>query len=316
VGRLTVSAAYRPADGPAGGGDFYDVVELDAGRVAIIVGDASGHGRAALARAVLTRYTLRAYVEAGLEPRSALQLGGKVLAGDGEEFTTVVIAVHDPAQRTLTYSSAGHPPPLVRDATSLEPPATWSSPPIGWGVPTGRAQTTVFLGPRTRACFYSDGLTEARVDGTMLGRDGLDDVFRRLESSPASAAAVLEDVRGRADASADDMAVCVVEASDGHATPASEQEIEVTGEQLTSPRMHHFLRACRVPRDEIGRALALAHPIVAEHGSALLRLRFEDSTATLDVTRPAVAAGPQLAVPRVNEAGALALARIATGVAD
>jgi hypothetical protein len=80
--------------------------------------------------------------------------------------------------------------------------------------------------------------------------------------------------------------------------------------------MHHFLRACRVRRDEIGRALALAHPIVAEHGSALLRLRFEESTVTLDVARPALAAGPQLAVPRVHEAGALALARIATGVAD
>jgi hypothetical protein len=315
VGRLTVSAAYRPADGPAGGGDFYDVVELDAGRVAIVVGDASGHGRAALARAVLTRYTLRAYVEAGLGPRSALQLGGKVLAGDGEEFTTVVIAVHDPARRTLTYSSAGHPPPLVRDSASPGSPATWTSPPIGWGVPTGRAQTTVFLGSGARACFYSDGLTEARSEGAMLGREGLDDVLGRLGPSP-SAAAVLEAVRARADASPDDMAVCIVEAGAGHATPASEQEIEVDGEQLTSPRMHHFLRTCRVPRTEIGRALAAARPVVAEHGTALLQLRFDESGVTIAVARPDATAGPQLAVPRVGEAGAVALARIATGVAD
>jgi hypothetical protein len=112
------------------------------------------------------------------------------------------------------------------------------------------------------------------------------------------------------------MAVCMVETGPGHATPASEQEIEVDGEQLTSPRMHHFLRACRVPRREITRALAAARPVIAEHGSALLRLRFEDATVTITVAPPGAAASPQLTVPRVREAGAVALARIATGVAD
>jgi chemotaxis family two-component system sensor kinase Cph1 len=102
-----VSVAYRPADGPAAGGDFYDVFALSDGRVAIVLGDVSGHGRAALARAAQKRYTLRAYVEAGLKPRAALRLAGSVLGTVPDDlFTTAAIAVHDPSTASLTYATA------------------------------------------------------------------------------------------------------------------------------------------------------------------------------------------------------------------
>ena len=91
---LGISVAYRPADGPAAGGDFYDVFVPRPGKVAIVLGDVCGHGREAVRHAALSRYTLRAYLQAGLEPRATLRLAGKVLADPrGFRYATVALAL-------------------------------------------------------------------------------------------------------------------------------------------------------------------------------------------------------------------------------
>ncbi len=285
LGGLALSVAYRPAEGPAAGGDFYDAFTIGDTGVGVVLGDASGHGREALTRSALMRYTLRAYVEAGLEPRAALELVGQVLPDQtGEKFTTVAVGVYDTSAGTLTYAMAGHPPPIVVGQTAHDPVTVCSSPAVGWGMPTGRRQTTVSLPAGALVCFFSDGLTESRAGGRMLGRDGLEAMLRR-DGPGASAPALVEQVRARAEDAADDMAACII-APDPPRSASSlrVEQLELDARQLDASHAERFLEACHVSRNEIGPAVALARRIAAESGAAVLHVGVQPEPAHVTVT--------------------------------
>ena len=180
LGALLTTVAYRPADGPAAGGDFYDAFALPDGRVGLLLGDVSGHGRQALAKTTLVRFTVRAHLEAGLSPREALAIAGRSLDGRlSDDFATVIAAIHDPAKGTLTYASAGHPPPIVVGPSRHRAVTVSSSPPIGVGFPTGQRQTVLPMPEGSSVMIYSDGLLEARIDGVPLGPERLAGMARR-----------------------------------------------------------------------------------------------------------------------------------------
>jgi hypothetical protein len=285
LGRLDVSVAYRPAEGPAAGGDFYDVFNLDAGRVAVILGDVSGHGREALARAALTRFTLRAHLELGLVPRTALELAGRRPTGNEDEFATVVVGVYEATSGTLTYATAGHPPPIVLAPRAYRPVTVCASPPLGWGVPTGRRQTTVSLPVGATACFFSDGLPDARSLGEPLGRDRVVEILAALGPS-ARAPQLLERLRHVADEMPDDMAACLIQARAEARGSICLEEIELDARQLAGRKGERFLKACGVPRREIEPALRPARDIAGRFDAAVIRVALDDRGTAVTATPP------------------------------
>jgi serine phosphatase RsbU (regulator of sigma subunit) len=278
LGSLRTSVAYRPADGPGAGGDFYDVLPLAGGSVGFILGDVSGHGRGALARTAFMRYTLRAYLEAGLEPRAALQVAGRVIDENlGGDFATVLLAVHDPEKGSLTYATAGHPAPIVVGPETHHPVTAGSSPPIGVGVPTGLRQTTVPLVPGAIACLFTDGLMDARVPGGILGRGRLEELLREL-GDDASARALIERVSQESRVLSDDIAAVVVSPANGAApTGFRTEQLELSSRELEGPIAHRFLESCGVSGAEAGAAVEKARALAGASGAVILDVLFGEN---------------------------------------
>lgn len=173
---------YQPATRPLHvGGDWYDVVDLDDGRVALVVGDCVGHGLAAATVMGQLRSACRALLLEDPNPRAALTGLDRFAARlRGAACTTAFCAVLDPAAGEMVYSSAGHPPPILvhadRTISILEEGRTI---PLGIRTDRERPEARVSIPPRSALLLYTDGLVERR-------RDSLDHGIAR------AAAAVLE----------------------------------------------------------------------------------------------------------------------------
>jgi hypothetical protein len=261
LGGVALSVATAPALGPAAGGDFHDAFSLSRDRVAILVGDVAGHGRQALADAQLVRHAVRAYLEAGLDPRAAIAMTGAVVDEREEPlFASVLVAVHDRRDGTLTFASAGHEPPIfVSEHGSGLPPVTGWSPPLGTGLETGRRQTAIPLPEGQAVCLVTDGVTEARSLGERIG---VSRVIRWLSALGPSALAsdLVTRLREETDISEDDVTVCMLRALTAAApnTPRVEEAVVEGGDPTYLVR---FLRDCGLPAadaEEAGQALAAA----------------------------------------------------------
>jgi serine phosphatase RsbU (regulator of sigma subunit) len=279
LGPVGTSAAYRPASGPAAGGDFYDVFALADGQLAVIVGDVSGHGREALPHTTLVRFTLRAYLEAGLSPRGALQSAAPVLERQlGGSFATVVLATYNPRERLLVYACAGHPPPIIIGTHAIAPLTACSSPPIGAGEPTGARQTVVSVPGGALACFFTDGVVEARVNGELFGAERLERTLAALDPD-ASSSALLDRVSEQTDRRPDDMAACLLRIDGGPGAPGVQvEELELDRRELARDRVERFLLAGGVEVEEIGGIVHSAREAVQRDGGVVLELHLGDGS--------------------------------------
>ncbi len=157
-----VFASMEPARNV--GGDFYDVIRLDDGRIGLAVADVSDKGVPAALMMMSSRTLLKGAAIGNLEPGKVLQEVNDLLNNENEAamFVTVFYVVYDPATGEFTYANGGHNPPLVihADGSSDLLPLTNG---IALGVAPGieYEQKTVVLAPGDTALLYTDGVTEA-----------------------------------------------------------------------------------------------------------------------------------------------------------
>ncbi len=264
-----VTAAYRPADGPAAGGDFYDVFPLAGGAIGLIVGDMSGHGREALAPTAFMRYTLRAHMESGDDLRVALQRTSEALENASYSgHATVLAAIHRPDKGTFTYAGAGHPAPIV--IPGPEPLTAPASPPLGLGLDTGLRQTTVSVGAGTTIGVFTDGLTEAREEDGFVGRSRVAEILAEL-GDDATAEAVIERVAAAADRVPDDLTLVVLRPTDAPAGPdVTVDELDVRPGE--SDNGHRFIAASGINGSAGRDASRALEEILARGDSSTVRV--------------------------------------------
>jgi predicted ester cyclase len=146
------------------GGDFYDFLELEDGRLGLVVGDATGKGMPAALVMATTRGMLRAVAQSLESPGEVLARVNEALVAEipPNMFVTCLYAILDPKSGSLSYANAGHDLPYLRrhygeGAHELRAAGM----PLGMMPEMSYEEKETSLGEGDRVLFYSDGLVEA-----------------------------------------------------------------------------------------------------------------------------------------------------------
>ncbi|TQJ86081.1 SpoIIE family protein phosphatase [Streptomyces sp. SLBN-31] len=163
IGGLEVASRYQPAGATSEvGGDWFDVIPLDGGKTALVVGDVMGSGITAAATMGRLRTATNTLASLDLDPARLLEHLDRITEDLDHSIATCVYAIHDPALRQCRIANAGHLPPVrLREGRPPELLELPTGAPLGVGG-VAFSTTTVDLGPGDRLVFYTDGLVETR----------------------------------------------------------------------------------------------------------------------------------------------------------
>jgi len=170
---IEIAATYRPA-GANGivGGDWYDAFRTGEDTVDFVVGDVAGHGVPAAALMAQLRNTVRGLAHEGYQPGQALAAMNRLMISHHPTaMATALIGRIDRNDGTLTWSSAGHPPPVIYRppaAAHLHAPRA-SGPPLGTFATATYAEHQLTLTPDTLVVAFTDGLFERRGEHLDVG---------------------------------------------------------------------------------------------------------------------------------------------------
>jgi light-regulated signal transduction histidine kinase (bacteriophytochrome) len=189
---LALAARYVPCGEDVVGGDWYDIVPLPGGRVAIVLGDVAGHGLAAAAITAQLRHALRAHLLRAAGPGAALDGLNEVINSllPGEMATAVVVEL-DPTTGEVAVASAGHLPVIHATSSGADHVREGRGPALGVLDDVGYAEAHLQLAGEDRLLLYSDGLVERRHGDLAAQLEGLRSA---VADGPADPQALLDAV--------------------------------------------------------------------------------------------------------------------------
>lgn len=173
---VSAGARYLPA-GHSGevGGDWYDVIPLSSDRVALVVGDVMGHGVTEAVTMARLRTAVRTLADLDIPPDELFAHLGDLVRDLGDDsYATCLYAEYDPVTRVCTFSTAGHPPPIVihPDGTVVRPEPD-IDPPLGAAEPPFSTYE-LHLPDDSLLVFCTDGLVESATRDIDEGLDQLE----------------------------------------------------------------------------------------------------------------------------------------------
>jgi serine phosphatase RsbU (regulator of sigma subunit) len=212
---LELGAVYESSARMDVGGDVYDYLRLDDGRLAVVLGDVTGHGIEATADMAMAKFVFRSLAREHPEPGDFLASANDVVVGEiaAAKFITMAYLVVDAAAGEVACACGGHPPPRLVGADGSVRPLDAGG--LALGIEPGQRyeEARAPLAEGDAVVLFTDGVVEARRGSDFYGTERLDEVLARGAGSSAEelARAVVDDCRSFAGGElGDDCAVVVI----------------------------------------------------------------------------------------------------------
>ncbi len=229
IAGIEFDGVYEPGKSEAQvGGDWYDAVRLADGRVLISIGDVAGSGLQSAVIMAAMREVIRGVAQVYADPATMIDAADRTLKSEHPDgLVTAFVAVYDPIARSLSYCSAGHPPPLLRltDGTVIDLPSQGL--PLGIRARDDVDSRTTRIPEGATVLFYTDGLTESTRD-VVAGEQRLREALANpaVASQPNLAQALYDDVLR--DGTHDDVAILAMRLDASRAGAST----EIVGQHL------------------------------------------------------------------------------------
>lgn len=196
------------------GGDYFDVIRLSEKKLGICIADVVGKGVPAALFMANVQATVRAYASESASPASLCDRLNSVVCANitAEKFVTLFYGVLDTDQKTMKYASAGHPRPILKNASGRLTQLDNGGAVLGVFQNWKYEDSLVQLAPGDRLVLFTDGITEAaKANGEQFGEERLLQVVKKLANEPAAKlnAEVLTDVKSFCDSHLQDDATLI-----------------------------------------------------------------------------------------------------------